>query len=116
MPIAPIPAELKVLVLGSKTSVLDRAGEVALAPPATRTRPSGRGAATAPTRSVPIEPIPAELKVFVPGLKISALEWMGSSSRPPATRTRPSGSGAATAPVRTDPIVPTGLKLFVCGL
>jgi hypothetical protein len=64
----PIPAELKLLVAGSKTSGLESKR------PATSTRPSGSGAATAKARGTDIAPIPAELKLLVAGLKTSALE------------------------------------------
>ncbi len=86
-------------------------------PPATSTRPSGSGAATAPARGTDIEPIPAELKLLVAGSKTSALEPDAELPNPPATSTLPSGSGAATASPRGTDIEPTPaeLKLLVAG-
>src|SRR6476659_2597122 len=69
----PLTKKLKVLV-AAKISALEKYVLVpGCEPPATSTRPSPSGAATGVERAVPIEPMPAELKVLVAGSKTSAL-------------------------------------------
>src|SRR4051812_36270030 len=106
-----VNALVNLLVVGLKTSTK-------VAGPATKTRPSGSGAARVLSTGLALIDLVGENEL-VAGSKISALcrEMTGPPSlvKPPATSTRPSGSGAPAWHTRSTVIEPVGEKEPVAG-
>src|SRR5207244_2665072 len=89
---------------------------LASAPPATRTRPSGKRVARPAVWPIAISP--AELHELVEGSNSSAEatdDWDGSSANPPVTSTRPSSSIVASGKARGTDIDKPGVHVSVSG-